>query len=747
MTQIEDSRKYATVIVDISHEKLDKGFQYRIPDTLKDQVFPGVLVEIPFGAGNRFIKGYVIEVSGIALFPADKLKEIHCVLQNGLPIESRMIRLAYWMHKVYGGSMNQALKTVIPVKAKVQEKKNKEIVLNITKEEAEKYLHSIAENRTLKARKKLLEELIRVQRMEKNLAVDKLHISESTIKTLEKTGMIRIDETQVYRTPFQNLKTGEETIHLNEEQQKAVNEICQSHKMVHLLYGITGSGKTEVYMELIEQTRRTGRQSLVLIPEIALTYQTVKRFYTRFGDKVAVIHSRMSAGERYDAFTRAKNQNAQIIIGPRSALFAPFANLGLIVLDEEHESSYKNDGIPKYHAKETAIELAKMCRAKVVLGSATPSVTTYYHVEQGDYELHTLTKRAAADHLASVKVVDLREELKSGNKSIFSRELVKAIRQRIDRHEQTMIFINRRGYAGFVSCRSCGEVIKCPHCDVSLKYHKNGKLVCHYCGYETQMPKICPACGSRYISTFGTGTQKVEALLKAQFPDAKVLRMDMDTTKNKNGHQQILEAFSSGKADILVGTQMIVKGHDFKNVTLVGIIAADLSLNASDYLASERTFQLLTQAAGRAGRGDKPGEVIIQTYSPEHYSITCAKNQDYLAFYQYEIAYRKLSGYPPAGQLLAVLFTDTDKKRLDQVTDTLSQVIREKLKGKNVFVIGPCDAGIAKISDIYRKVLYMKSPEYALLIQAKEELEQAYAKQEGMKNTGVAFDFTPIGNY
>ena len=405
-----------------------------------------------------------------------------------------------------------------------------------------------------------------------------------------------------------------------------------------------------LYMELIAHMLAQGKQAIVLIPEIALTFQTVMRFYNRFGDRVSIMNSRLSPGERFDQFERAKNGDVDIMIGPRSALFTPFSKLGLIIIDEEHESSYKSETLPRYHARETAIERARMCGASVVLGSATPSVESYYKAKTGEYELLELKHRVAEKPLPKVEVVDLREELKAGNRSILSVQLQELMEDRLKKGQQMMLFINRRGFNSFVSCRACGEAIKCPRCDVALTYHQQTiqaqrQLVCHYCGYTTAMPKQCPSCKSNMIAGFGTGTEKVEEEIKKLFPAIKTLRMDRDTTMRKDAGARILKQFAEGKADMLIGTQMIVKGHDYSNVTLVGVILADLSLYANDYRAGERTFDLLTQAAGRAGRGEKEGAVVIQTYQPEHYAIAAAASQDYKAFYEMEMAVKNSPFY------------------------------------------------------------------------------------------------------
>ena len=439
------------------------------------------------------------------------------------------------------------------------------------------------------------------------------------------------------------------------------------------------------------------------------------------------------------------------MIGPRSALFTPFLNLGLIIIDEEHEGSYKSETLPKYHARETAIARAKMAGASVVLGSATPSIDSYYKAKQGEYQLIEMSRRVEEKPLPRCEIIDLREELKQGNRSILSGRLNELILDRLSKKQQILLFINRRGFSGFVSCRSCGHVMKCPHCDVSLSLHKtpgsssgvSEKLVCHYCGREEEKPAVCPVCGSGYIGGFKAGTQMIEKAVADLYPNARILRMDFDTTRGKDGYEQILSAFSNREADILIGTQMIVKGHDFKGVTLVGILAADLSMHAGDYRAAERTFQLLTQAAGRAGRGGLPGEVVIQTYQPEHYSIQTAKTQDYRAFYREEIAARKLMHYPPASNMLLMLLASRQEEKASWAASYLAALIA-KANISGLRMIGPAGAAVGKVNDIYRKVLYLKHSDYGQLVKLKDRLELFLKDREDMKQIHVSFDFNPM---
>ena len=742
--------QYANIIVDISHEKLDKTFQYRIPEELRESIRPGMQVYIPFG--NRKLTGYVVELTEEAEIEESRMKDIVGAVKGSVPIESQLIALAGWMKQNYGGTMNHALKTVIPVKQKSRAVEKRTVRLKLNAVEAKNQLGEY-ERKHSTARARLLAALMEQSELEWSVVTQKLAVTGVVIRALEEQGVVEIVREHDYRNPVAHLQSRGYDLILNEEQSAVVNRIeSQMDAGIYrpcLVKGVTGSGKTEVYMELIAHVLAQGKQAIVLIPEIALTYQTVMRFYNRFGDRVSIMNSRLSPGERYDQFERAKKGDIDIMIGPRSALFSPFTRLGLIIIDEEHESSYKSETVPRYHARETAIERAKMCGAQVVLGSATPSVESYYRAKAGEYELLELRHRVADKPLPQVTVTDLREELRRGNRSILSVRLQELMEDRLEKHQQIMLFINRRGVAGFVSCRACGHVIKCPHCDVSLSQHitrryPEGRMVCHYCGYEEPSPKVCPHCGSKYISGFKAGTQKIEMIVKQRFPQARVLRMDMDTTRSKEGHEQILSAFANQEADILIGTQMIVKGHDFPNVTLVGVLAADLSLSVSDYHAPERTFQLLTQAAGRAGRGREPGEVVIQTYQPDHYSIQTAKEQNYEAFYEQEILYREMMLYPPVWNMLVVLCAS----KWEQTAYDCAAKLAEQIGGeRQVQVIGPADAAVAKVNDIYKKVLYLKAEDYGKLVEIKNRLEHFMRDNRAFSDTIVQFDFNPVNGF
>lgn len=741
------TKRFAQIIIDISHEKVDRTFDYRIPPQLEDRISVGVLVKIPFGKGNSLRKGYVVGITYHADYDADKIKEIADIVEGSVSAESQLIMLAWWLKEQYGSTMNQALKTVLPVKQKVKPKEKKVLRLLIPEEQLEA-VTAEAEKKSYKARVRLFKALKENPLIPYEVASGQMNLSAATLKPVIEKGYVALESEEIFRNPVKDAGSRVKAVDLNGEQQAVADAFCEDYEAgkreTYLIHGITGSGKTEVYMEMISRVISEGKQVIVLIPEIALTYQTVMRFYGRFGNRVSIINSRLSAGERYDQFERARGGDIDIMIGPRSALFTPFSRLGLIIIDEEHEGAYKSEVVPRYHAREVAVKRAQMQNASVVLGSATPSLEAYTKALRGEYRLFSLHTRAKADsRLADVAVVDLREELKAGNKSIFSRRLQQMIGDRLEKKEQIMMFINRRGYANFVSCRSCGEAIKCPHCDVTLTLHKDNRLVCHYCGYSIPMPDKCPSCGSPYIANFGVGTQKIEMMTRKMFPQARVLRMDLDTTSKKGGHEEILSAFAEGDADILIGTQMIVKGHDFPDVTLVGVLAADLSLYTPDYRAAERTFQLLTQAAGRAGRDARHGDVIIQTYNPEHYSIVTAAEQDYETFYHQEMAYRRLMKYPPVNVLFTVQMASKSEAALVEAADRLAAHITPQADEEKVQMIGPVDASVYKINDIYRKILYLKQENYDILIKIRDNIDCfQQEKSEIFKGVVVQYDFS-----
>ena len=740
---------FADVIVDISVKSLDRPFQYIVPEEMLEDAVIGAMVIIPFGSGNRELKGYIIGLSGEAKFDVHKTKEIKEIVKQGVVAESHLLSLAYWIKENYGSTMNDAIKAVLPVRREIKKKITRMVYPCVVRSELEQILQEYA-RKHYKAKVRVLQAILDQEDYEEGISYEVLQrdhkATPAVLRSLQEQEIVRISENRQYRNPVHQLGISDRPPVLNQEQQVIVDAITADYlagvRKTYLIHGVTGSGKTEVYMRIIEQVIAQGQQVIMLIPEIALTFQTVSRFYRRFGERVSVMHSRLSQGEKFDQFERAKAGEIDIMIGPRSALFTPFERLGLIVMDEEHETSYQSEMPPKYHAREVAVHRAAMTGASVILGSATPSLESYYRAQKGRYRLFTLTHRAGGAVLPKIWVTDLREELERKNRSIFGGKLTELMEDRLQKREQIILFLNRRGYAGSVSCRKCGEVLKCPHCSVSLtahmRYGRLDQLVCHYCGYQTPMPALCPSCQSKYIGTFGIGTQKVEQMVRERFPEARVLRMDADTTTGKEGHEKILQDFASGSADILIGTQMIVKGHDFPNVTLVGILAADLSLNVGDFRAAERTYQLLAQAAGRAGRGDKPGDVVLQTYQPEHYSIVAAAKQDYMGFYQQELIQRQILQYPPVSNILGVLVLSEDLRHVRELSEGLAEQMRQY---EQVVILGPAPAALAKAKDVHRYIIYAKCGDYRVLRQIKNMLEQYMKAQERYRDCRLQFDF------
>ena len=788
--------KYANVIVDIASGKLDRPFTYRIPDYLQGSLHLGSLVQIPFGAGGKLRSGYIVSFADKAAYPDEKIKEILDIRTKGTDeTGDKSVRLAAWMKEQYGSTMTTALKAVITSRGQVKPIETKEVHLLLDEQQAAAQL-AYYEKKHQVARHRLLEELIRVPEQPYDLITGKLHISAQTIRAMKDAGVIEVLTTSSLRNPVTIRVAGRDEKTLSDAQQRAADGVLRdfdaiqaaarslqgkndtpgaaadsasdSHDSmrepgtaiprVSLIHGITGSGKTEVYIRIIEGIVERGWQAVMLIPEIALTYQTLLRFYRHFGDRVSVMNSTLSEGEKSDQWERARRGEIDVIIGPRSALFTPFPRIGVIVIDEEHEGSYKNESMPKYHARDIAVQIAKMHGGVVVLGSATPSLESYYKARSGQYRLYELTERLTGGSLPQVAIADMREELQRGNRSILSRQLQVMLEERLKKKEQAMLFINRRGFSGFVSCRSCGHVMKCPHCDVSLSLHRSGRLVCHYCGYEQNMVSVCPECGSKYISGFRAGTEQIEEALQKMYPQARILRMDADTTRKKGSYEKLLSSFANEETDILLGTQMIVKGHDFPKVTLVGILLADMSLHANDYRAAERTFQLLTQAAGRAGRAVLPGNVVIQTYEPEHYAIRHAAAQDYRGFYEEEILYRKLLQYPPAFELMAVQITSKSEDHAEAAAGAVREMLDAGSRGPfsqetaaaAMTVIGPAKASIGKLRDDYRYVVYVKSEKYDILIGCKDRIETFFAQQRDSgrdQDVNVQFDFNPMESW
>ena len=574
---------------------------------------------------------------------------------------------------------------------------------------------------------------------------EKFGITDSPIKTLLGKGVLKERKQTELRNVFDAEDFERTTAFIPTEEQAAALdalrlEMEKEEKRPVLLHGVTGSGKTEIYMQLIADVLEKGKQAIVLVPEIALTPLILERFISRFGDKVSVTHSRLSMGERVDQWKKARDGEISVIIGPRSALFMPFTDVGVIIMDEAHENSYVSDITPKYDTKDIAAAAAKKYNCLFLMGTATPDLISYHKAKEGEYLLLELKERTGGGTLPEVFVTDLRQELEEGNRSAFSRELQDAIRENLRNGEQTMLFLNRRGYATFVSCRSCGEAVKCPECDITYTYHaKENALVCHYCGRRVEVPQVCPECGSKYIRYFGTGTQKIEEEAKKLFPEARILRMDLDTTMTKHSHEKILETFGKGEADILIGTQMIAKGHDFPNVTLVGIMAADLSLNVDSYTAAETGFRLMTQAAGRAGRRDDRGRVYIQTYQPEHYAVKHAANQDYQGFFAEEILMRQMMGHPPFSSFFSILVTGEEKMEAEAASQKLAAEIA-KADGEGIaMILGPVPAVLPRFRGEYRYQLIVKAAEEVAL---RELVLPVVEKMKKDRKSNVKYQFS-----
>ncbi|HZJ57754.1 MAG TPA: primosomal protein N' [Clostridia bacterium] len=653
---------YAGVIVDQAHPAIDKIYHYEIPEDLKAGIQIGMRVLVPFGAGNRNIDAYIMGLNKEIFIPHNRVKPIKEIRDPYPVLLPELVPLVWWMKKEYHCLTIEAIRCFIPpgLRRNMDGKVEKMVFLKVETNIDEK----IAQ---VESRSRYMAEILRILNEGDGISLPELADMAggaplSSFKNLEKRGWIFLEDQEVYRNPWdQPIDVLETELEPTKEQAIAIETIGEGISMsqgIYLLHGVTGSGKTEVYMHLVEKTLKNRKRAIILVPEISLTPQTVGHFKKRFGADVAILHSRLSTGERFDEWRRIYNRQVNIVIGARSAIFAPLQDLGLIVIDEAHDDSYKSESRPRYHTIGLAAQRSKEQGAVLVLGSATPSLDDFYNSEKGLYTRVTLDHRINYRPLPGVEIIDMRLEIKRGNRSIFSQKLYDELQGALSRGEQAIILLNRRGYAQFVSCRSCGYVVKCNNCDISMTYHsKSNVLKCHYCGNTKPYPRICPECKSTYIKHFGVGTQKVEQEIGRLLSSARIIRMDMDTTSTKGAHQRILDAFRHREYDILLGTQMVAKGLDFPNVTLVGVVTADTSLNLPDYRSSEKTFQLITQVAGRAGRGSREGKVIIQTYHPDHYAIQYSSKHDYLGFYNEEIKIRNQFKYPPFSHIVRVLIT------------------------------------------------------------------------------------------
>lgn len=752
--------KYVKLFIQNNISKIDILYTYKIKK--EENIQLGMRVKVPFGRGNNPKIGIVVEIleENIENF---KIKEIIEVLDYEPILSKELIELGFFMKEKYLTTFNQAflplmppgdLKTIVKTvefdeNYKTNNEDEKELfeklkVDNIVENldlKSKELLQNLIENKVLKVKFKVVttggfktqkmvkltkdykDKLEKYKVNEKQTQVIKyledldnskrsdilkdLSISDSPIKTLEKNKIVEIYDEIVERNPYDEEFHTENHI-LNEEQKNAVNGILNSKKTVSLLHGLTGSGKTEVYLKLAEEVLNKGAQVIVLVPEIGLTPQMIERFKGRFKDRVSVLHSKLSAGERFDQWQKIKNNEVDIVVGARSAVFAPFTNLKMIIIDEEHDSSYRFHSALRYDTKEVAIKRMNNLKGNVVLGSATPDVISYYNAKNDKYNLFELKSRAVKGaRLPSIEIVDMREELAMGNMSIFSENLRALIESRLNNEEQIILFLNRRGFSSFVSCRNCGHVIKCDNCDISMTYHRSNNILrCHYCGSTKKMLRVCPECGSKYIKQFGVGTQQVEEEIKKLFPSARVVRMDRDTTTAKDSYDNIYNSVKNREVDILIGTQMVAKGLDFENVTLVGVIAADLSLFISDFRANENTFELLTQVSGRAGRSNKDGNVVIQTYNPENYSIIFSKESDYLGFYEHELKIREVFKYPPFSSLVSIYFKSNSEKYLDNISrKVLFEITREiknfKAEATNI-------VAVPRIKNVYKVKFTLK---------------------------------------
>ena len=728
--------KYAEIIINSNAKDLNRTFDYIIQDEIEDEVKIGTRVLVPFGnsKSQKLEEGFVIGIKNESEFAKKGIAKV----EKGA-IDSKKIELAKWISRRYFSNISDAIKLMLQpgTSSKNEKDRTKERLVNCVKivDKDFKDFKNIKSEKQLKVLKLLKENGEFFVSDIVNLEISSLAV----LKTLEKNGYVEIFKKEAPRNPFINKDIKKtKKLKLNDEQQDTLDEIdeaIESEKYSRfLIFGVTGAGKTEIYLQAIDKVLKKGKSSIMLVPEISLTPQTVNRFVSRFGEeKVAILHSKLSLGERFDEWNKIERGDAKIVIGARSAIFAPVKDLGMIIIDEEHDSSYKSEMSPRYNAIEIAEYMAKEGDIPLVLGSATPSMNSFYkatkkstdkYINEEDkefelkssvsdeYSLSVLKKRANNAVLPNVKILDMRDELAKGNKSMLSQELHDEIEKNIKEKHQTILFLNRRGYSTFVMCRDCGYTKKCPNCNITLTYHMNGnKLKCHYCGHEENPISVCPKCGSKKVKYFGTGTQKLEDLIKKEFPNASTIRMDIDTVSKKNSHEKILDKFRNDNIDVLIGTQMVVKGHDFPNVTLVGVIAADSLLGLNDFRANERTFQLLTQVAGRAGRSKElPGKVIIQTYNPDEMAIKLSAKQDYEKFYETEIKLRKVLKYPPFCDIIMLGISGKDEslviKKAQEIHSYLkNRVINEKF---GVLLYSPVSSPINRIQGRFRWRIIIK---------------------------------------
>lgn len=692
---------YAEVIINSEALEIDRPFTYKVPEEFNNEIKIGQIVKVPFGKGNKTSEGFILNLKNDDNIKF-KTKNIAAILVKDPVIDEDDINLIEFLREKTLCKYIDAFRLLIPVGIMKGAKAKKKKVIVLKNED-------LSNIKNPDGYKKIVEFFkTNSGKYTKSELINEHSISQYKLNKLIENEVLSIEEESVFRYN-DRVYNKDSAKTLTIEQENIIREYINSDDKMFLLKGVTGSGKTEVYMKLVERVLLEEKSAIILVPEIALTPQMIERFKGRFGVNVALFHSKLSDGERFDEWFRVKEGKAKVIVGARSAIFLPAKNLGLIIIDEEHENTYKSEQNPKYQTKEVAEYLSELKGCKVILGSATPSIETYYRALTGEMKLLELNSRVDNKAMPPMKVIDMRNELKGGNKSLFSRELFIAIQERLKRKEQIILFLNRRGFSTFVSCRSCGYVFKCDECDISMIYHKNGLLICHYCGKTKREPRECPKCHSKYVKFFGAGTQRVEEEVKKYFNNAGILRMDVDTTRDKHSYERIYNTFKNGEADILIGTQMVSKGLDFKNVTLVGILAADMSINIPDYRAAERTFQIITQVAGRAGRGDKQGEVLIQTYTPQHYSLQYAVNYDYEGFYEKEFTVRAMMKYPPFGKLLLINGTSKKEELLKNFMHKITMMIKPLVEScLDIEILGPIPCMISKVKENYRWQIVIK---------------------------------------
>lgn len=716
----------AKVLVEINNINVDKTFDYIVPFEYIEKIKIGMRVKVPFA--SRELEGFVLDLVN-STDDNYELKEIISIVDTEPILNNELLHLGQFMSKKYFSTLISCYQTMLPKALKAQNKTtiNKKMI---------KYVELCSNSfPKLKPNQEKIVEYLRINGKVKKEEVNK--ISVSGVNTLIKNGIIIESLIEEYRLVTKDINKEKETFKLTVEQQEAKNKILsQTQSSVFLLHGVTGSGKTVVYMEIVEEMLNRGKDSIFLVPEISLTPQMVYHFKSRFGDEVAVLHSRLSEGEKYDEYRKIVEGKVHIVVGARSAVFAPFKNLGAIIIDEEHTTSYKQDNNPKYSAIEIAIERAKNNNAIVILGSATPSLETYARSIKGLYTLVELKHRVNTNNLPLVEIVDMSKEKHRG--SIFSSRLITEVNKRLEEHEQIILLLNRRGYSSFITCSNCGYTAKCPHCDITLTYHKTSNtLRCHYCGYADKMNDICPSCGEKAIKTLGTGTEKVEEEIKKVF-NARVVRMDLDTTSKKGSHEKIITAFKNHEYDILLGTQMIAKGLDFSNVTLVGVINADTSLMIPNYRSNEYTFQLLMQTAGRSGRGEKNGSVIIQTFNPEHYAITLASKHDYIDFFKQEMEVRRKLSYPPYYYLIYIKVIGKDYNKISVESNKIASILTRELK--NSKILGPTTCSVFKLNGLFRFGIIIK---YKKEEKMEEVLQSLVNHYKGNQTVKVDIDVNP----